>query len=179
MKKLIYGLVGLFLVFLILCFIGPSTTHIHREIQINRSVATLMDTLYDFKFFQEKWSPWTAKDPSMKVEYRGEIGVKGSSLAWESKHEEVGKGSMTYRYTSKDTVMMNLHFDDFGDSKLYFLVREETPTSATVSWNMFSENSFFTRAFLLFMNMDKLVGSDFEKGLKTLKSELEKSNNAS
>lgn len=174
-----YGLLGIFLVFLILCFLGPSTTHIHREIQINRSVATLMDTLYDFKFFQEKWSPWTEKDPTMKVTYRGEIGVKGSSISWESKHEEVGKGSMTYLYTSKDTVMMNLHFDDFGDSKLYFLVRKESPTAVTVSWNMFSENSFFTRAFLLFMDLDKLVGSDFEKGLKKLKSALETEKSAS
>jgi hypothetical protein len=35
---------------------------------------------------------------------------------------------------------------------------------------MTGERNFFFKAFGLFMNMDKLVGGDFEKGLAQLKS---------
>lgn len=172
MKKVIFGCFILIFVYLILCFAGPSTTHIHREISINVPASTVFEKLIDLEFFQEKWSPWTEKDPSMKVTYRGEKGVKGSSLSWESKNENVGKGSMTYRYTSKDTVMMNLHFDDFGDSQIFHIV-QKNKNGVRISWNMRSENSFFSRAFLLFMNLDAMVGPDFEKGLNKLKKELE------
>ncbi len=173
MKKVIYAVFFLVFVYLFLCFIGPSTTHIHREIRMQVPVSVVMERLYDLKFFQEKWSPWTEKDPTMKVTYRGEMGIKGSSLAWESNNENVGKGSMTYRYTNRDTVMMNLHFDDFGDSKLYHLV-QKNGNGTRVSWNMLSENGFFSRAFLLFMDLDAMVGPDFEKGLRKLKMELER-----
>ena len=40
----------------------------------------------------------------------------------------------------------------------------------TVTWDMTGQNNFMSKAFCLFMNMDKLVGSDFEKGLASLKS---------
>ena len=38
---------------------------------------------------------------------------------------------------------------------------------------MFGTNNFMAKAFGLFMNMDKLVGADFEKGLQQLKSAIE------
>ena len=39
-----------------------------------------------------------------------------------------------------------------------------------VTWTMAGTNNFMAKAFGLFMNMDKLVGADFEKGLAQLKS---------
>ena len=38
-----------------------------------------------------------------------------------------------------------------------------------VTWNMAGENNFLAKAFHLFMNIDKLVGGDFEKGLSKMK----------
>ncbi len=39
-----------------------------------------------------------------------------------------------------------------------------------VKWTMSGDNNFMGKAFGLFMNMDKMVGGDFEKGLAQLKS---------
>jgi hypothetical protein len=39
-----------------------------------------------------------------------------------------------------------------------------------VTWSMSGKNNFIARAFCLFVNMDKMVGGEFEKGLANLKS---------
>ena len=39
-----------------------------------------------------------------------------------------------------------------------------------MTWSMFGKNNFMAKAFGLFVNCDKLVGGDFEKGLASLKS---------
>ena len=42
-----------------------------------------------------------------------------------------------------------------------------------VNWRMSGENNFMAKAFGLFMNIDKLVGADFEKGLPHMKAAAE------
>ena len=172
MKKILYVLLGLVAVYLILCIVGPSKARIERSIDINASAEMVKAKIADLNFFHEKWSPWTEKDPSMKVTYTGETGQPGNKMAWESDKKEVGKGSMTYNYSSGDTVMFTLHFDDYGDSKVYHTV---TPNAngSKVSWVMESVTPFPMRAMMLFMNMDAMVGPDFEKGLTKLKSAME------
>jgi len=39
-----------------------------------------------------------------------------------------------------------------------------------VTWSMYGKNNFFFKVFSLFMDCDKMVGKDFEKGLASLKS---------
>ena len=40
----------------------------------------------------------------------------------------------------------------------------------TVTWSMVAPNNFVAKAMHLFLDMDKMVGGDFEKGLADLKS---------
>jgi len=40
----------------------------------------------------------------------------------------------------------------------------------TVTWSMTGKNNFVSKAFCLFMDMDKMVGGDFEKGLAAMKA---------
>lgn len=172
MKKILYVILGIIVLYLILCLAGPSVVKVERSIDVNASAETVKSKIPDLKFFHDKWSPWTEKDPKMKVTYTGETGAEGSSMAWVSNNKDVGKGSMTYLYTHGDTVMQTLHFDDYGDSKVYQVV---TPKGegANVKWVMESKTPFIGRAVMLFMNMDKMIGPDFDKGLKKLKFAME------
>ena len=43
-----------------------------------------------------------------------------------------------------------------------------------VTWSFLGKNKFPTNIFMLFYNMDKAVGKDFEEGLASLKRLLEK-----
>ncbi len=172
MKKILYVILGVAVLYLILCLLGPSEGKVERSIDINASADAVRAKIPDHKFFHDKWSPWTEKDPKMKVTFTGETGAEGSSMAWISDKDEVGKGSMTYNYTRGDTVMQTLHFDDYGDSKVYHIVTAKGKGSR-VTWGMHSKTPFFARAVMLFMNMDKMMGPDFEKGLKKLKFAIE------
>ena len=172
MKKILYVLGGLLAVYLILCVAGPGHVKVERSIDINGSADLIKTKLGDYKFFHESWSPWTEKDPGMKTTYTGEAGTEGYMIAWESDKKEVGKGSMTYNGIHGDTVMHTLHFDGQGDSKIYHVVTANG-TGSKVAWVMESEPPFMFRAMMLFMNMDKMIGPDFEKGLAKLKTAIE------
>ena len=43
-----------------------------------------------------------------------------------------------------------------------------------VTWTMSGQNNFMGKAMSLFMDMDKMIGKDFEKGLASLKEVVEK-----
>jgi len=173
MKKILYVLIGLAALYLILCLVGPSHVKVERSIDINASADMVRSKMTDLKFFHESWSPWTEKDPGMKVSYTGEAGQEGSSMSWESDNKEVGKGSMTYKYTHGDTIMYNLHFDGHGDAQVYHIVTSTGAATSKVSWTMENDVPFPFRFMMLFMNMDKMVGADFEKGLGKLKTVME------
>lgn len=172
MKKLLYFIFGVIALYLILCIFGPAQNKVERSIEINADPEWLRSKITDLRFFHDEWSPWTEKDPKMKVTFKGEAGQEGSSMSWISDNEEVGKGSMTYNRTSGDTIIQTLHFDDYGDSKIYHIV-SASGKGSKVTWAMESENPFFFRAMMLFMNMDKMIGPDFEKGLAKLKTATE------
>lgn len=173
MKKILYVIVALVIIYLILCIAGPAETKVQRSVDINASAEVIKEKIVDLKFFHDKWSPWTEKDPQMQVTFTGEPGKEGSKMAWISNKKEVGKGSMTYNYTHGDTVAFTLHFDDYGDSKIYHVVNATGEKTSKVTWVMESKAPFMARAMMLFMNMDKMIGPDFEKGLKKLKTAVE------
>lgn len=172
MKKLFYVIIGLMVGYTILCLFGPSDTKAERSIVINKPNDAVLHKLADLKFFHDSWSPWTEKDPNMKTTYTGECCEPGSSMSWESEVDEVGKGKMTFEKYNGDSVIETLHFDGMGDSKVYFTATKENEATK-VTWGMTSKVPFFGRAFMLFMNMDKMIGPDFEKGLGMLKKAME------
>ncbi|MES2132249.1 MAG: SRPBCC family protein, partial [Bacteroidota bacterium] len=173
MKKILYVVIGLLVIYLILCMVGPSSIRVERSTEINAAADGIRTKIVDLKFFHESWSPWTEKDPGMKVTYTGEPWKEGSSMSWESEKKEVGKGSMTYKYTHNDTVMQSLNFEGHGEAQVYHVVSSTGDNKSRVTWIMQNKVPFFLRAIMLFMNMDKMVGPDFEKGLSKLKAAME------
>lgn len=172
MKKILYVIVGLIAVVVVLCLFGPSHIKVERSIEINTSAGIIREKITDLRFFQEVWSPWTEKDPAMKVSYAGNTGEEGSKLSWVSDKSDVGIGSMTYKYTHGDTVMQSLYFEGQGEAQIYHIVATNGKGSK-VTWIMQNDVPFYLRFMMLFMNIDKMVGPDFEKGLSKLKTVVE------
>ena len=116
-----------------------------------------------------KWSPWEAVDPALERSYSGcESGV-GAKYAW-SGNRKAGAGTMEIVDSAEPrNIKIRLEF-----TKPFKAVN---PTAFTftpsgegtqVTWTMTGENKGIGKVFALFMNMDKMVGSDFEKGLASL-----------
>lgn len=172
MKKVLYVILGLVAAYLILCLFGPKMIKVERSTDINAPKELVQKQLANLKFFHDAWSPWTERDSAMKTSYTGEPGQPGSTYAWESDKDDVGKGSMTYEKTVNDSVLQSLHFDGMGSTPVYFITKEENNVTH-VTWGMMFEIGFFGRAPMLFINMEKQIGPDYERGLAKLKPLLE------
>ena len=167
-------IIGICALYLILCFFGPSKIKVERSIDIKTtSVADLQHKLADLKFFHDTWSPWTRRDPNMMTIYTGVCCEAGSTYRWESELDSVGKGTMTFNKFTPDSVLLTLNFDGMGDNELYFITKPVNDGSINVTWGVIFDIGFFGRVPMMFINMDKMIGPDYERGLANLKKVIE------
>ena len=162
-------------VIVILAFVAPKTFEIHKSIVIDRPYTGVFDYLRHIKN-QYHWSPWKEKDPNMKQEFIGEDGAIGFIAKWEG-NSEVGVGEQEITNIVKnDRIEAILRFYKPWKSTYRAITKVEDLGSmqTKVTWGFFGENKFPANVFMLFYNMDKVVGKDFEKGLNKLKKLLEK-----
>ncbi|WP_307279034.1 SRPBCC family protein [Arthrobacter sp. W4I7] len=115
------------------------------------------------------WSPWETVDPGMSRRYFGRESGVGAGYEW-SGNRKAGSGTMEIVESVpsreiKVRLQFTKPFKALNPTSFTF-----TPASGgtEVSWVMTGENKGAAKLFALFMNMDKLVGSDFERGLKSL-----------
>ncbi len=173
MKKVLYVIVGLLVIYLVLCMFGPSRILVERSIVINAPAENIKAAFTDFKFFRKNWSPWTEKDPSMTIVDEGESGKPGSKYSWVG-NKEVGTGTIELLSIDGDTVVEKLTMKLPREMEARIFLITKTEGSATnVKWGMKFLVSFFGRAPMLFMSMDKMMGPDFENGLAKLKTVME------
>jgi effector-binding domain-containing protein len=134
----------------------------------------------DLKFFHDRWSPWTEKDPNMKVTYEGTPGQIGHFYSW-SGNKDVREGSMRIAAINGDTISEDLSFSTHADRKdaTVNLIAKDNGGSTSAKWQMIMNVGFLHRAPMLFINMDKMMGPDFEKGMANLKTVLESSSDES
>ena len=147
----------------------PADFRIERSISIAASAEQLFPYINDLGKFQQ-WSPWAERDPNMTMEFDGPQSGVGAKVSW-SGNKEVGAGSMTIT-ESKENALIRYALDFLKPMKANhvaeFLLHEDGG-STRVSWVMTGQQDFMGKAFGLFMNLDKMVGGDFEQGLAKLK----------
>jgi hypothetical protein len=106
----------------------------------------------------------------MKQSFEG--AGKGAIYSW-SGNSDVGEGRMTMLESRPgELVQIQLDFiKPFASTAMTrFTFQPQGPSATVVTWRMSGRNDFIGKAFCLFMNMDKLIGTDFEKGLASMKS---------
>ncbi len=179
MKKVVYTILSILGVYLVLCFCGNSKFYVSRNIDVLQDDSIVSAKLLDLEFFNNKWSPWRDKDPQTKVLFTGKSGIAGYAMKWESKHKEVGNGTLTYKCRRNDSIMMGFDFDNQGESPVCYVVKTNSkangmqPNSCNVTWTMYGDIPFIARGFMLFFNFDKMIGPDYEKGLQNFKKAVE------
>lgn len=172
MRILLYILGGLVALILLLGLMGPGSYDVSRTKTIDASVENVWPYLSSFEKNYE-WSPWMEKDPNAEINYEGESGTVGAKYTW-SGNEEVGSGEQT---------ITNVVENELVESRLKFLTPMESEADAyikiqpaegdggsEVTWGFKGENGFMGRIFGLFMDMDAMIGPNFERGLNKLDS---------
>jgi hypothetical protein len=148
----------------------PSSFHIERSASVAAPPAVVFPLLNDFHSWAS-WSPWEKLDPNMKREYSGAASGNGASYAW-SGNDEVGSGAMHITESkAPQSVQIRLEFKkpfEATNTTLFELAPEAQGTKVT--WNMDGPANFATKAMSLFMDMDQMIGKDFEQGLANLRA---------
>ncbi len=152
----------------------PSEFRVERTATIAASPAALFGQVNDFHHW-EAWSPWAKLDPSAKNTF-GEISSgKGAAFAW-SGNSKVGEGRMTIT-TSRPGELIEIRLEftkPFKATNQAAFTFKPKGDKTLVTWSMAGRNNLVSKAIGLFMNCDKMVGGQFEKGLENLRSVTER-----
>jgi hypothetical protein len=152
----------------------PDVFQVRRTASIQAPAEKIFPLINDFKSWTA-WSPYETKDPAMKRTYGAATSGKGATYAWDG-DKNVGSGSMEImdapapsRVTIKLDFKRPFEAHNVAD---FTLVPVDGGTS--VSWSMSGPTPFFGKILHVFIDMDKMVGRDFEAGLANLKAIAEK-----
>ena len=73
-----------------------------------------------------------------------------------------------------DLIRIDLEFfKPFAGNSIADFTFKPEGNQTVATWTMTGTNNFMAKAIHLFMNMDKMIGGQFENGLATLKSAVE------
>lgn len=170
LKKILIGLAVIIIVFVIVVATRPADFRIVRSATIAAPPETVFALVNDFHKW-DAWSPWAKLDPAMKQTYEGAPAGTGALYHWVG-NKDVGEGSMTLTESrTNELIRIKLEFiAPFAAVNTTEFTFKPAGNQTAVEWSMTGANNFMAKAFGLFMNMDKMVGGDFEKGLAQLKS---------
>jgi hypothetical protein len=169
-KKILVVLAVIVAGFVAFAAAQPGLYRVQRSAKINAPAPVVFAQLSDFKAWAA-WSPWEGKDPTMKKTYEGRPGTVGSGYAWQG-NDQVGEGKMTItEVQAPSELKLRLEFiKPFATvASTQFIVAPEGGGGVTTIWSMDGTNNLMAKIFGLFMDMDKMIGGDFEKGLAKLK----------
>ena len=146
---------------------------VKREIMINQPQKNVYDYLKLLKN-QNNFSTFAKKDPNMKLSYRGTDGTIGFIYAWEG-NSEVGKGEQKITRLSDRQIDVELHFIDPFESyaPAFFLVERISDNQTKVTWAMNGKMAYPINFLRLFMNMENMIGKEYQQSLINLKQILE------
>src|SRR5262245_23417813 len=162
----ILGVIALVVVlFLIFVSSRPSEFKVARSASINGPPEVVFAHVNDLHKW-EAWSPWAKMDPNAKTTYEGPAAGVGAAFAWAG-NGKVGEGRMEI-IESRRAELVRFRLDFFkpfkGQNEAEFVLKPQGDKTL-VTWSMEGKSNFMMKLFGLFMNCDKMIGCQFEKGL--------------
>lgn len=164
-------LICIIVVFHIIAAFMPSTYNVVRTAEINASFEKVVPLITDLKMW-DKWSPWKAGDTAAIYTYNDTTGTN-AEMSWEG--EIIGSGKLRITSINDTAINYRLTFLDpmESESNGSFIIKIHDKTT-TLTWTNNGELSYpFGRLTSLFMDFDKMLGADFERGLGLLNKAVE------
>jgi len=173
-KKIAIVILVLLAAVLIYAATKPDTFEVQRSATIKAPPEKIFPLLNDFHSWQT-WSPWEKLDPALKRTYSGAPSGQGSVYAWEG-NSKVGAGRMEVMQSIPSSrIGIKLDFlKPFEGHNVAEFTLAPNGDSTTVTWAMRGPNPYLGKVMSVFVNMDRMVGRDFETGLANLKAAAER-----
>jgi len=176
-KKILLVLALLLVVLVVVIAMRPSEFRISRKGSVAAPPSAVFAQVNEFRKWNE-WSPWAKLDPEAKYTFEGPSGGVGAKFSWTG-NNKVGVGSNEIvESVPNERVRIKLVFEKPMKATSEALFELEPEGAGTgVTWTMTGKNDFLGKAFGLFVDVDAMVGGDFERGLANLKEAVEASPN--
>jgi Polyketide cyclase / dehydrase and lipid transport len=172
-KKILLGLVVALLALVGFIASRPSAFTVQRSLAMKAKPEYIFPFVNSFYRWTD-WSPWNFLDPEMKRTYEGPVVGVGSVYAW-SGNDKVGEGRMTLEESRKnELVRIKLELTrPFASTSTTTLTIKPASEGSEVTWALEGHRDFMGKTASLFVDMDAMIGKDFEAGLATLRLESE------
>ena len=152
----------------------PDTFRVQRATSIDAPPEKVFALISDFHRWGS-WSPYEKMDPGMKRTYSGADSGQGAVYEWQG-NSKVGQGRMEIlEAPAPSRVAIKLDFLKPFEAHNVATFRLEPRGGATnVTWAMDGPTPYMAKVIHLFLDMDRMVGKDFETGLANLKTVAER-----
>lgn len=169
LKRTLFVALAIVALFFVYVATQPSTFRVERSAIIVAPSDVVFAQINNFRSW-DAWSPWAKLDANAKMTFEGPEAGKGAVVRWAG-NSEVGEGSMTVVDSTPDNhIKIRVAFEkpwaSASDSE--FMIRPDGPRTV-VTWAMSGEMGFLEKAICVFANGEKMIGTQFEKGLANLK----------
>jgi len=173
LKKILIALAVIAIVVVGVVAMQPSEFRVVRTATIAAPAPVVFAQVNDFRKWQA-WSPYERLDPAMKRIYEGAPAGTGAIYTWAG-NNEVGEGRTTITESRpSDLIRIKLEFvRPFSATNTAEFTFKPEGNQTAVTWSLAGNKNFTAKAVHLFMNMDRMVGGQFEEGLARMKSVVE------
>lgn len=173
LKKVVLAVVVVVVGFVAVVATRPNTYRVERSLTMAAPAELPFGLVNSFGNWRH-WSPWEKLDPAMKRTLDGPFAGPGAIYKWTG-NDKVGEGQMTILDSQiYSSIRVQLEFiRPFPDTSVSTFTFEPAAEGVTVRWAMDGKHTFMSKAMCLFMDLDAMIGKDFEQGLANMKSLVE------
>ncbi len=153
---------------LVIAAVQSPEMNVSREIEI----AATPDILFPFINNSKKsyeWMPWSESDPTVEIKYSGPEAGVGASSSWQGKEMGVGTAEVVESISNQVVKIKLTYTEPFSMSQLAEVSLTPSSSGTIVKWSVTGQSNYFFRLLGIFVSPDKMIGQEFEKGLKKLK----------
>lgn len=171
LKRILVILVAVLVVLAVVGLLLPRHSRVSRSITIDRPASLVYATVNSFQLFP-RWSPWQDLDPNMHQTTEGARDGVGAKLVWTG-NDKVGSGTQVITAsTLNESVASDIDFGTMGVAKSMLLLAP-AGTSTRTTWTLDIDMGRSPIAHYFGLVMDRMIGKDYESGLKRLKTLVE------
>lgn len=172
--KILIAVAILLVVIAIVAAFQSSTYRVVRTATFSAPPASVFAQSNDLRKYQT-WNPFGKSDPEAVYVYEGPATGVGSILKWSSTGQ-TGEGTMSIVESRLNEVVRYrlIFIKPMAGAGDMALTLQTQGNQTLVTWTMAGDKNYLAKLMGLFMNMDKMMGGAFERGLAELKTIAEK-----
>lgn len=150
----------------------PDSFRVQRTLRVFATPDRIYPEIVMLKAFNT-WNPYALRDPDSRVTYEGPESGVGARHRFDGKKSGSGYVEITGVKPDEAVFMRLVMTKPFqADNTIEFLLVPATG-GTDVTWAMHGKQPLMAKVMTLFIDCDRMVGGDFEIGLKSLKAKLE------